>query len=525
MSDKDLVKQAAKDALSQSTENKNSSDDKTPAKPTDEKSEKAATSTTKKAKIPEKGSAEAEAHKQAALSDTDSTPKAESKKSLPQKGSAEAAAHNIAAKAAAGGGSGTTGKSTPTQSDGSNSNFLLLVLLLPLAVVGGLYAYATYTQDKGDKTEQASTSKATEKKSPVKSASPPTAAKQAVEAKAPAPAKNMAKTKPAEVETKPAASAVTTKPAKPAERVVKAEPAKKAASAEKKTVAAKPATPAASAEKKVETTKPAKPATVDAAASTKPVQKAETAEKTAKSEKTVATPAPAAGTTTAAKAEAHKNVHWDYKSLDWASLDPAYKTCGTGRSQSPIDIKAGNGQTGPSFQFIYAPTNGKVINNGHAVQVNLDKGNQLMVNGKPYELVQFHFHTPSENHINGKSFPMEVHLVHKNAQGKLAVVAVMITPNGQNQLIDHMPVPANKGDFAKSGGAHINPVLLLPNDRRSYTFKGSLTTPPCTQNVGWIVMQTPVSINPTTLAKFQKVLGKNNRPVQPANGRTIFSSF
>ena len=162
--------------------------------------------------------------------------------------------------------------------------------------------------------------------------------------------------------------------------------------------------------------------------------------------------------------------HWDYKNTNWASLDPSFKTCGTGKSQSPIDINPNNLLPGPGFAFNYAPSTGRVLNNGHSIQVDLGKSakgslNQVLVNGKAYDLKQFHFHTPSEHTINGRRAPMEAHLVHKNAQGQLAIVAVMIFAGGQNQLIDQMPIPPKKGDYSTSGGPNINPALLLPRNQ------------------------------------------------------------
>ena len=433
MSDKDDVKKAALDALSRPTAKKTSIGGK--------KAKSASASNPKK---------EAKSPPPKAENSSKKTPKS----SLPEKGSAEAAVHNMAAKAAAGGGSDGDAKDDKQGKD-SGSGFLFLVLLLPLAIVGGLYAYATWIQKDGDKTTQTANAKTGEQKSSGKIANPLMTGKSGKEQK----------TAPVAGKTAPVG----------------------AASQETKTAP--------------ETTKPAPAAT--------------------------AAPAPAPASKTA-KAGA-KKVHWNYKSVNWASLDPSFKTCGDGTSQSPIDIRAGSGQTGPGFQFNYFPSSGKVVNNGHAVQVDLAKNatggsNQLLVNGKAYDLKQFHFHTPSENRINGQSFPMEVHLVHKNAQGQLAVVDVMITVGSPNQLVDRMPIPANKGDYSTSGGPNINPALLLPNDRRSFTFTGSLTTPPCTQGVGWIVLKSPLTVSPATLAKFQKVMGKNARPVQPGNGRMIFSS-
>ena len=459
MSKKDLIEQAAVKALSRPAISPtpitgNISQKKQSAASLDKKDEitsgkvKKTAKPSVKSKTPEKGSAEAEAHKLAALASTIRLSEPEIQ--LPQKGSAEAAVHRLAAQEAAekssGSGSGS-GLNIPTE-QGSGLGFLFLVLALPLAILAGLYAYASNNSDKTDKTILAQADRAKVKHE--------NATGKMIE---------QGLTNP-----------LMANPGKDRRRASREEP--------------KPVAPP------LNTAKPA--------------------------------PTPVTKTASHAAAKSHR-VHWDYKSTNWAALSPAFKACGEGRSQSPIDIQAASGPAGPNFQFNYFPSSGKIHNNGHTLQVDLIKGkqrqsNQLLVNGKPYDLIQFHFHTPSENRINGTSFPMEVHLVHKNAEDQLAVVAVMITSGVPNQLIDQMPVPATKGQYAMSSGAHINPMMLLPNDRRSYTFSGSLTTPPCTQNVGWIVLKTPLFVSGATLTKFQKILGKNNRPVQPSNGRKIFSS-
>ena len=411
-----------------------------------------------KTPLPEKGSAEAEAHRQA-LKSQSSKPKKSNP--IPQKGSAEAAAHNMASKARAGdrsaddgGDQGGSGK------DGSGLGFLGLVLLLPLAIVGGLYGYAYYNKNG------ATTSNV----------------------RKPVEGKRMALPAPATALKKPA----TVKPATKS-----------------------PKTPGlAKTTGPTKSTAPAKSAKNSVTPAPKPVPKPA---KTVTPAKPLAQKAKTAATGQAA-------LQWDYSNTNWASLDPSFKTCGSGRAQSPINIVATPGNRGPNFHFNYFPSNGKVLNTGHSVQVDLAKGNQLLVNGTAYELTQFHFHTPGENAINGRRAPMEAHLVHKNNQGQLVVVAVMIKQGGANQLIDRMPVPPKKGDSSEAGGAFINPLQLLPGNRRSFTFSGSLTTPPCTQNVGWIVMQQPVFVSSATLAKFQRVLGKNARPLQPANSRAIYTS-
>lgn len=464
MSDKDLVKKAALDALSRTSDEKPKKDKK------DKKSVKA--------------SASASAPKKDAESTVNSDKKVSEKKTshndkLPQKGSAEAAAHNMAAKAA-------SGQASKNGSKSGGFGFLALAILVPVAVIGGLYAFTSSLPDAPEVI-----SKATKNSTPA-----PAPALTSKSAQKTPPAAPATKADKSEKTTKTATNStdktpVTAKPIKTPPKTVATKTSKKASEA-KPVAVAKPMAP-------VKPVAPAKPVAAVKPATPKPV---------------TTKPAVPAIAKTAAKTD---KPQWDYKSAKWGSLDPSFKTCGTGKSQSPINIIPGTQQAGPGFQYNYAPSSGKVINTGHGIQVNLDKneqgkGNQLLVNGKPFDLVQFHFHTPSEHAINGRHAPMEAHLVHKDAQGQLAVVAVMIYSGGSNQLIDHMPVPANKGDFSKSGGPFINPALLLPANRSAFTFTGSLTTPPCTQNVGWVVMQNPLLVSPQTLQKFKKAMGKKQSP-------------
>ncbi len=400
-------------------------------------------------KRPEKGSAEAEAHRQAALEAANAKP--ESEKKLPQKGSSEAYAHNLAAKEAL-----KSSSSSPQQGKSSGSGFLLLAVLIPVAAVVGLYFYSKLEQNsQGSLTASSAISS--------NSSSSQRAAKTRSNSLGLTNPLRSRKTLPTEKTAAPETSTGT----------------------RELTNSNQPVTLPLNADAKAHTT-----------------------------------------TTLAKNAHGAGPSHWDYSSTDWALLDPAYKTCGAGKKQSPINIQTTTPlPTGPSFSYNYLPSAGKISNNGHTIMVNLAKGNQLLVNGNAYELLQFHFHTPSENRINNRSYPMELHMVHKNQQGQLAVVAVMIEAGPPNPLLDRLPLPSAKGQSTNSQGASLNPVLVLPYDRNTFTFSGSLTTPPCTQNVGWIVMKTPITVTPQTLARFQKVMGKNNRPVQPANRRTIFSSY
>lgn len=216
--------------------------------------------------------------------------------------------------------------------------------------------------------------------------------------------------------------------------------------------------------------------------------------------------------------------HWGYEGAEgpghWAKLDPKYAVCGTGMRQSPIDLPAAAMGGASELTVAYKAGTGEAINNGHTIQVNVAPGSGITVGGKTFALLQFHFHTPSENTIAGKHAPMEMHLVHKAADGQLAVVAVMIVEGAGGSPIEGLPLPGQKGGKAAVSGG-IDPAALLPADRAFYAFSGSLTTPPCSERVAWHVMVHPVRVSRATIAAMHTVMGKNNRPVAPVNARRM----
>jgi carbonic anhydrase len=168
----------------------------------------------------------------------------------------------------------------------------------------------------------------------------------------------------------------------------------------------------------------------------------------------------------------------------------------------------------------------RLIDNGHTVQVNYAPGSSITVDGARYELVQFHFHKPSEEKIDGKAFDMVAHLVHKDAQGHLAVVAVPLAKGSENQLIATLwkNLPHEKEHEAKLDSVSINVADLLPSKRGYFTFEGSLTTPPCSEGVRWFVLKQPTSISAAEIAAFGKLYPMNARPVQSLNGREVRAS-
>jgi len=250
-----------------------------------------------------------------------------------------------------------------------------------------------------------------------------------------------------------------------------------------------------------------------------------------------AMPAPsalAATTHSAPHAPGHGSVHWGYMGAHgpeaWGKLAPEFATCAKGKRQSPVDLvdRELTGLNLDPLQFEYGPSPFRLEHNGHTVEVRLPAEQALVTRGKRYPLVQFHFHSPAEEKINGKSFALDAHFVHRSEDGELAVVALLFEEGASNpqlqRLWDNMPLDA--GDRVLSvEGSTFNPISLLPADRRAYVqFIGSLTTPPCTEGVVWTVLRQVVTASPEQIAVFRKLIGTNARPVQPLNGRLLKAS-
>ena len=224
----------------------------------------------------------------------------------------------------------------------------------------------------------------------------------------------------------------------------------------------------------------------------------------------------------------HKGTHWGYSGeigpSNWGKLDKKFHMCSEGKVQSPIDVKATKDVDLAPLDIKYTKGSKNIVNNGHAVQVNMQDGNKFIIDGKEYDLKQFHFHTPSENHINGKSFPMEAHFVHATKDGNLAVIAVVFKEGDANpafeKIVKSFPIGENKEKELALSKDDVNSIL--PSNKDYYKFMGSLTTPPCSENVKWFVIKTPQNVSKEQIEAMQKEIGKkNNRPIQPSNGREI----
>ncbi len=210
---------------------------------------------------------------------------------------------------------------------------------------------------------------------------------------------------------------------------------------------------------------------------------------------------------------------------NWGRLKPEFSKCSSGERQSPIDIRDGMKLQLDPVQIEYRPSNFRVIDNGHTVQVNVAGGNSIEVMGRRYSLVQFHFHRPSEERIDGRQFDMVAHLVHKDMDGRLAVIAVLLDQGSAHPIVQTVwnNLPLEKGEEV-AARATLDLNALLPAERSYFTYMGSMTTPPCNEGVLWMVMKQPVEISGDQIRIFARLYPMNARPVQSAAGRLIKES-
>lgn len=230
--------------------------------------------------------------------------------------------------------------------------------------------------------------------------------------------------------------------------------------------------------------------------------------------------------------------HWDYGTehgpAAWASLSPDFAACGTGLKQSPIDLTKAATAEVPNLRTSYSPAQLRIIrhehvadgiNNGHTVQVNYAGADALTLGDEVFPLVQYHFHAPSEHTVDGRHYPMEMHLVHKSAGGKLAVLGVLVEEGAENDAFAPVwaNLPAEKGKEFHLAHVTVDTDALLPKDHSTWRYDGSLTTPPCTEGVQWIVFRNPIQLSTAQVAAFKAIHDGNNRPIQPLNGRTLLA--
>ena len=223
-------------------------------------------------------------------------------------------------------------------------------------------------------------------------------------------------------------------------------------------------------------------------------------------------------------------VQWSYLGLgapeNWGKLKPEYATCSKGKRQSPIDIRGGIRVDLDPIRFDYRPSHFSVIDSGHTVEVNVAEGSSITLTGRTYELVQIKFHRPAEERVNGKAYEMSAHLVHKDYENNIAVIAVLLERGAEHPVIqtiwNHMPLEV--GMVVSPPAAAVDLIKLLPENRDYYTYMGSLTKPPCTENVLWMVFKQPVAISSEQIDIFARLYPNNARPIQPTHGRLIKES-
>lgn len=238
---------------------------------------------------------------------------------------------------------------------------------------------------------------------------------------------------------------------------------------------------------------------------------------------------------------ADDDPEWHYEGAEgpehWGELSPRFAACRDGRAQSPIDIAlpVARGMT-PALKLHFPPATLRIahhehvadgINNGHTVQINYDDGDTLTLGDASYDLVQYHFHGPSEHTLSGRRFPMEMHMVHRSSSGELAVVGVFVAEGWHNRAFEPVwaNLPAQKGVETHYEHVMVDVDALLPAVRTSYRYDGSLTTPPCSEGVKWVLMTMPIELDAAQVRAFTALIHDNSRPLQPLNGRPVVADM
>ncbi|NQV99101.1 MAG: carbonic anhydrase family protein [Rhodospirillales bacterium] len=219
--------------------------------------------------------------------------------------------------------------------------------------------------------------------------------------------------------------------------------------------------------------------------------------------------------------------HGDVGPENWGNLSPSYAACGVGQSQSPVDLRNADTARMQAIGFDYRVTPIDLVHNGHTIEAAYKAGSSISIGDDRYDLLQFHFHTPSEHKIGGQAYPMEIHFVHKHqASGRLAVVGVLVAPGDHNlaaqEIWDNLPEKANS--MMDKPRVLINGRDLLPGNLDYFRYMGSLTTPPCSEGVSWYVLQSPVQFSAAQIDRIGKLMGYNARPTQPRNHRMVLKA-
>jgi carbonic anhydrase len=225
-------------------------------------------------------------------------------------------------------------------------------------------------------------------------------------------------------------------------------------------------------------------------------------------------------------ASAGEGVRWGYESASgpahWGELSDEFALCSEGRNQSPIDLGDAVEAELPRIQLVYSGTTAAVINNGHTLQVDVTPGSALVVAGREYRLLQFHFHAPSEHLLRGAPLPLEAHFVHADADGALAVVSVLFRAGMSDTSLARLWAAAP----AEAGGrtpleTPLGELSFLPSELAYAYYNGSLTTPPCSEGVRWFVLESKRHVSAKQVEAFVENVGENARPAQPLGARLL----
>jgi len=240
----------------------------------------------------------------------------------------------------------------------------------------------------------------------------------------------------------------------------------------------------------------------------------------------------------AQEATGHKEnqKHWGYKPdngpAHWGELNPDWVLCAEGQKQSPVDLAGASRQQLEEMKMAIPAANLRIvhqthvldaIDNGHTIQINYDSGETFTIGNESYELRQYHFHSPSEHTVNGRHYPMEMHLVHISKDKKLAVIGVFIEEGRHNAAFDAIwsNLPQKAGQEVHIEDVQVDIDDMLPGNKATYRYPGSLTTPPCSEDVRWFVYVEPIELSSDQIKVFRKIFHGNNRPIQPLNNRLL----
>jgi carbonic anhydrase len=220
--------------------------------------------------------------------------------------------------------------------------------------------------------------------------------------------------------------------------------------------------------------------------------------------------------------------HWSYSGehgpAHWGNVAPEDAVCGNGQSQSPIDLSSSTAKAGKNgaFKINYESAIVTLVNNGHTVQADAgDNADWVSVGGGSYKLAQFHFHTPSEHAVDGKHYPLEIHFVNKDAAGHIAVVGVFVREGAENKVLAPVFSMLPAADAHGGKPLQVDIAAVLPKDHKAYVYAGSLTTPPCTEGVQWIVLAQTIEMSSGQIEAFKKIFHDNHRPLQKTAGREV----